>query len=126
MRVHAVDSDESAMTAGSVGHGGAGEAYEERVEMTGTRDDFLSTARSAADLLGEPAVAAAWSRPSVLPEFSVGGLAGRLAYQILAVPQALTGPGAVPAVSVGIPSHRPRPRARTATLHRSSSRNDCP
>jgi Mycothiol maleylpyruvate isomerase N-terminal domain len=60
--------------------------------MTGTRDDFLSTVRSAADLLRERAVAAAWSRPSTLPEFSVGGLAGHLAYQILAIPQTLTGP----------------------------------
>jgi uncharacterized protein (TIGR03083 family) len=60
--------------------------------MTSTRDDFLSTARSAADLMREPAVAAAWSSPSALQEFSVGGLAGHLAYQILAVPQALTGP----------------------------------
>lgn len=60
--------------------------------MTGTRDDFLSTARLAADLLREPAVAAAWSRPSALAKFSVGGLAGHLAYQILAIPQTLTGP----------------------------------
>jgi uncharacterized protein (TIGR03083 family) len=60
--------------------------------MTGIRDDFLSTARSAAGLLREPAVAAAWSRPSALPEFSVGGLAGHLAYQILAISQTLTGP----------------------------------
>lgn len=57
--------------------------------MTGTRDDFLSTARSAAGLLRDPAVAAAWSGPSALPEFTVGGLAGHLAYQILAVPPAL-------------------------------------
>jgi Mycothiol maleylpyruvate isomerase N-terminal domain len=60
--------------------------------MTGTRDDFLSTARSAAGLLREPAVAAAWSGPSALPEFTVGGLAGHLAYQILAVPPALAEP----------------------------------
>jgi hypothetical protein len=60
--------------------------------MTGSRDDFLSTARSAADLLREPAVAVAWSSPSALPKFRVGGLAGHLAYQILAVPPALTGP----------------------------------
>jgi hypothetical protein len=32
--------------------------------MTDTRDDFLSTARWAAGLLREPAVAAAWSGPS--------------------------------------------------------------
>jgi hypothetical protein len=60
--------------------------------MTGTRDDFLSTARSAAGLLRDPAVAAAWSGPSALPEFTVGGLAGHLAYQILAVPPALAEP----------------------------------
>jgi hypothetical protein len=60
--------------------------------MTGTRDDFLSVARSAADLLRAPAVAAAWSEPSALAKLSVGGLAGHLAYQILAVPQALADP----------------------------------
>ena len=60
--------------------------------MTGTRDDFLSVARSAADLLRAPAVAAAWSERSALAKFSVGGLAGHLAYQILAVPQALADP----------------------------------
>ncbi|WP_199429629.1 maleylpyruvate isomerase N-terminal domain-containing protein [Qaidamihabitans albus] len=60
--------------------------------MADTRDDFLSTARVAADLLREPAIAAAWNGPSALPEFGVGGLAGHLAYQILALPQALTGP----------------------------------
>jgi hypothetical protein len=60
--------------------------------LTVSRDDFLSTAGSAAALLREPAVAAAWGKPSALPEFSVGGLAGHLAYQILAVQEALTGP----------------------------------
>jgi uncharacterized protein (TIGR03083 family) len=60
--------------------------------MTGTRDDFLSTARSAVDLLGEPAVAAAWSTPSALEKFSVAGLAGHTAYQILSARQALAEP----------------------------------
>jgi hypothetical protein len=60
--------------------------------MTGTREDFLAAARSAARLLREPAVGAAWGEPSALAEFSVGGLAGHLAYQILAVPQALRAP----------------------------------
>ncbi|WP_020673408.1 maleylpyruvate isomerase N-terminal domain-containing protein [Amycolatopsis nigrescens] len=60
--------------------------------MAGTRDDFLSTARSAANLLREPAVAGAWREPSALPEFSVAGLAGHLAYQILAIPQILAEP----------------------------------
>ena len=60
--------------------------------MTGTREDFLSTARSAVDLLGEPAVAAAWSTPSALEKFSVAGLAGHTAYQILSARQALAEP----------------------------------
>jgi len=60
--------------------------------MAANRADFLSTARLAAALLREPAVFAAWGEPSALPEFSVGGLAGHLAYQILAVQEALTGP----------------------------------
>jgi hypothetical protein len=60
--------------------------------MTGTRDDFLAAARSAADLLREPAVAGAWSEPSALAELSVGGLAGHLAYQILAIPHVLSSP----------------------------------
>lgn len=60
--------------------------------MTGIRDDFLATARSAADLLREPAVAAAWGEPSALPEFSVGGLAGHLAFQVLTIPRVLTEP----------------------------------
>ncbi|MEV6522507.1 maleylpyruvate isomerase N-terminal domain-containing protein [Longispora sp. NPDC051575] len=60
--------------------------------MTGIRDDFLATARTAARLLRDPAVAARWDGPSALAEFSVGGLAGHLAYQVLAVPTILAGP----------------------------------
>lgn len=56
------------------------------------RDDFLTAARSAAGLLREPQVAAAWSRPSALPEFSVGGLAAHLAYQVLALPDMFAAP----------------------------------
>ncbi|MCP3802965.1 maleylpyruvate isomerase N-terminal domain-containing protein [Allokutzneria sp. A3M-2-11 16] len=52
----------------------------------------MAAARSAADLLREPAVAAAWARPSALPEFSVGGLAGHLAFQVLAIPAILAAP----------------------------------
>jgi uncharacterized protein (TIGR03083 family) len=59
---------------------------------TTTREDFLATARSAAALLHDPAVAAAWTSPSALRDFSVGGLAAHLAYQILSVEQALAGP----------------------------------
>lgn len=60
--------------------------------MTGTRDDFLAVARTTATLLHEPAVAARWGEPSALPGFGVGGLAGHLAYQILAIPQILAQP----------------------------------
>jgi uncharacterized protein (TIGR03083 family) len=59
---------------------------------TGTRDDFLATARAALDLLDRTEVAGAWDQPSALPELSVGGLAGHLAYQILVVAPALDEP----------------------------------
>jgi uncharacterized protein (TIGR03083 family) len=61
--------------------------------MTRVRADFLAAARRAAQLLREPAVAAAWNDPSALPRLSVGGLAGHLAYQILALPRVLSAPG---------------------------------
>jgi uncharacterized protein (TIGR03083 family) len=60
--------------------------------LTGTTDDFLAVARTTAALLHEPPVAARWSEPSALPGFGVGGLAGHLAYQILAIPQILAQP----------------------------------
>lgn len=60
--------------------------------MTGMRDDFLSMARTAADLMRAPEVAAAWERPSALPEFGVSGLAGHLSGQVFAIAQALAGP----------------------------------
>ncbi|WP_241999480.1 maleylpyruvate isomerase N-terminal domain-containing protein [Streptomyces klenkii] len=60
--------------------------------LTAVQDDFLATARAAAALLREEAVAAAWDGPSALPGFTVRGLAGHLAYQVLCVAPALTGP----------------------------------
>jgi hypothetical protein len=62
------------------------------------RNDFLTAARSAADLVRDSRVAAAWTRPSALPEFSVGGLAAHLAFQVLALPDVLAAP--VPAEPV--------------------------
>lgn len=56
------------------------------------RDEFLVTAGSALSLLRHPAVAAAWDRPSALPEFSVRGLAGHLAAQVCQVPAVLAEP----------------------------------
>ena len=60
--------------------------------MSEIRADFLAAARVAADLLHNDAVAAAWTEPSALPKFSVGGLAGHLAFQILAIPRILAQP----------------------------------
>jgi Mycothiol maleylpyruvate isomerase N-terminal domain len=60
--------------------------------MTPTRDAFVQAAVSAAALLRDPAVAASWDGASVLEEFSVAGLAGHLARQVLAVPRVLEQP----------------------------------
>ena len=57
--------------------------------MTGIRDAYLEAAESAVTLLRDPAVAAAWDRPSALKEFSVHGLAGHLGAQIFFVSQLL-------------------------------------
>jgi mycothiol maleylpyruvate isomerase-like protein len=58
------------------------------------RDDYLATARAAGVLLRDPAVAAGWDSPSALPEFSVRGLAGHLAFQVFVVRMALDAPQA--------------------------------
>jgi hypothetical protein len=59
---------------------------------TDVRSAFLETARVAATLLRQPAVADKWYAESALAEFSVRGLAGHLAYQVLGVPPLLTEP----------------------------------
>ncbi|MGA5820054.1 maleylpyruvate isomerase N-terminal domain-containing protein [Kitasatospora sp. NPDC094028] len=60
--------------------------------MTRAQEDFLAVARTAEQLLRRPEVADAWQQPSALAEFSVSGLAGHLAFQILCLPTALAGP----------------------------------
>ena len=55
---------------------------------------FLVAARSARDLIAEPAVADAWSQPSCLPGFTVGGLAAHLGGQVLMAAGLLTAPTA--------------------------------
>ncbi|MEU8244703.1 maleylpyruvate isomerase N-terminal domain-containing protein [Nonomuraea sp. NPDC048916] len=55
------------------------------------RESYLVAAQSAVDLLGDPAVAAAWDKPSALTEFGVAGLAGHLAHQLVRV-EAVLGP----------------------------------
>jgi hypothetical protein len=47
------------------------------------RDAYLDAAASTVALLGDPAVAAAWSEPSALAGMTVGGLAAHLASQLL-------------------------------------------
>ncbi|WP_112247326.1 maleylpyruvate isomerase N-terminal domain-containing protein [Kribbella monticola] len=60
--------------------------------MNDTRADFLAVARLAATLLREPSLESAWTKASALAEFSVGGLAGHLAFQVLAIPQIIREP----------------------------------
>ena len=60
--------------------------------MIELRAAYLDAATSAATLLADPAVAAAWDEPSALPEFGVAGLAGHLAHQVLTVPAVLANP----------------------------------
>jgi hypothetical protein len=51
--------------------------------MTISPETFLTAARSARALIAEPVVAAAWAQASVLPGFSVGGLASHLGAQVV-------------------------------------------
>ncbi|MEV0645960.1 maleylpyruvate isomerase N-terminal domain-containing protein [Phytomonospora sp. NPDC050363] len=70
-------------------------------------EDFLSAARVCARLLRNPRVAAEWAEPSALREFSVGGLAGHLAFQILALPAILEAP-LPPEPAIGLLDHYSR------------------
>jgi len=54
-------------------------AGERGATVTGVRDDFLRGAGAVLDALSDPAVAAAWDRPSALADQTVGSLAGHLA-----------------------------------------------
>lgn len=61
-------------------------------QVTGIRQAYIAAAGSAASLLADPAVAAAWHQPSALAKFSVHGLAGHLANQVFNVKPALDTP----------------------------------
>ncbi|MFJ8627955.1 maleylpyruvate isomerase N-terminal domain-containing protein [Kitasatospora sp. NPDC093550] len=75
--------------------------------MTDARADFLAAAGTAEQLLRRPEVARAWRAPSALAQWSVGGLAGHLAYQVLCVEEALA--AAAPAEeTVGLLDHYAR------------------
>jgi hypothetical protein len=60
--------------------------------MTIAPDAFLTAARAARALIAESAVAQAWTRPSVLPGFTVGGLAAHLGAQVVMAAGLLTAP----------------------------------
>ncbi|MCX5287990.1 MULTISPECIES: maleylpyruvate isomerase N-terminal domain-containing protein [unclassified Streptomyces] len=65
------------------------------------REAFLDASGIVAELIADPAVAAAWEKPSALRDFSVGGLAGHTAHQELALPELLAEPVPVqPVVSL--------------------------
>jgi hypothetical protein len=70
-------------------------ADEGEEEWAMRRSAFLASAASAAALLADPAVAAAWDRPSALAKVPVSGLAGHLLSQIL-VPRELLASQATP------------------------------
>lgn len=71
------------------------------------RTAYLTAARSAVELLADPGVTREWDVHSALAEFRVGGLAGHLASQVLAVPGVLAEP--VPAGRpVGLLDHYAR------------------
>ncbi len=56
------------------------------------KNAYLDTAVHAAALLDTPEVGSAWGEPSALAHWSVGGLAGHLAYQVFSVNEALREP----------------------------------
>ncbi|MFC4118331.1 maleylpyruvate isomerase N-terminal domain-containing protein [Nonomuraea zeae] len=53
------------------------------------RQSYLVAASSAVSLLRDPVVKAAWDKPSALTEFTVAGLAGHLAHQLVRVGEVL-------------------------------------
>jgi hypothetical protein len=61
-------------------------------QPTSIRQQFLEAAASAVSLLSADAVASSWSNASALDGFTVGGLAGHLASQLLYPADALTKP----------------------------------
>ncbi|MBB5788263.1 maleylpyruvate isomerase N-terminal domain-containing protein [Jiangella mangrovi] len=60
--------------------------------MTTVRQTYLDAAATAIALLRDPAVARHWDEPSALEEFTVAGLAGHLAGQVLGLPDVLATP----------------------------------
>jgi hypothetical protein len=76
------------------------------------RISFLAAAGVSRDVLGNPAVAAAWQQPSAVRRLSVGGLCGHLARATLVVADYLAAPEPV------------RPPLRTAAEYIAQLRSD--
>ena len=82
--------------------------------MTDLREAFVAAADHALALLRRQEVAAAWARPSALPEWSVGGLAAHLANQVPTALRLLTAePGSDP---IPVEEHYARAAWVTASL----------
>lgn len=84
--------------------------------MTPVREAYLRAAQSAIDLLGDPAVASAWSSESALSRLSVGGLAAHLAAQVVFVGHILDEP-VPPGEPVSLLDHYERVRWLGADLY---------
>ena len=56
----------------------------------------MAAADAAARLIGDPAVAAAWEKPSALERYSVGGVAGHLAAQVFFLAKVMADSGPPP------------------------------
>jgi hypothetical protein len=84
--------------------------------MTSRTDAFLVAAGCAADLLENPAVAGKWPEPSALAEFTVRGLAGHLASQVLMVRGLITAETAVGTETVDLLDHYERASWRGADI----------
>ena len=82
--------------------------------MSSLAEPFLDAAKSAATLLAEPAVAAAWQNPSALVDFHVSGLAGHLGSQVILVVEVLDRPVPADAETVALADHYTRVRWRGA------------
>ncbi|MFC5831230.1 maleylpyruvate isomerase N-terminal domain-containing protein [Nonomuraea insulae] len=63
--------------------------------MGESRQSYLVAAASAVTLLRDPAVSGSWDKPSALMEFSVAGLAGHVAHQLVRVGDVLVPHGEV-------------------------------
>jgi hypothetical protein len=82
---------------------------------TSIRTAYLTAAESVATLLADPAIEAAWTRPSALDRFHVSGLAGHLAAQVINVPRVLGAP-AHPGAPISLLDHYDQVRWRGADL----------